>query len=169
MADQYELVTWQWLPRPRAEVYAFFADAHNLERITPPFLRFEVLTPGAITMRPGTLIDYRLRLRGIPIKWRTEITSWDPPHRFTDVQLRGPYTQWDHTHTFEDEDGGTVARDRVLYRLPGPDVLTRIVNAVMVEPDTRKIFAYRHAALEEAFDLRGHTRSGPVAITRLRL
>jgi ligand-binding SRPBCC domain-containing protein len=150
-------------------VFAFFADAHNLERITPPFLKFEVLTQGAIVMRPGALIDYRLRLRGVPLNWRTEITSWDPPRQFTDVQLRGPYRQWDHTHTFDDEDGGTMARDRVLYRLPGPDVFTRVVNAVMVAPDTRTIFTYRHAALEDAFDVRGRARSGPVSIARLRL
>ncbi len=169
MRDVYELATWQWLPRAREEVFSFFSDARNLERITPAFLKFKVLTGGPIVMRPGTLIDYRLSLHGIPLKWRTQITLWDPPRQFADVQLRGPYRQWDHTHTFEEQDGGTMVHDRILYRLPGPDLLTRAVNTLFVAPDTRKIFAHRHSALEAAMDLRGQTRSGPVTLVRARL
>src|SRR5690348_414160 len=105
-----------WLPRPRDAVFAFFADADNLETITPPWLRFEILTSKPITMRPGALIDYRLRIHGIPIRWQTEIAEWSPPHRFVDIQLRGPYTLWHHTHTFEEQDGGTLCRDLVRYR-----------------------------------------------------
>src|SRR5689334_6083195 len=126
MSDIYELATWQWRPRPRHEVFDFFADARNLERITPAFLNFHVLTPSPIDMRAGAVIDSRQRLRGLPLRWRSEITIWDPPRRFADAQRRGPYQQWDHTHTFEDEDGGTMVHDRVLYRLIGPDVVTRI-------------------------------------------
>lgn len=166
MADAYELTTWQWLPRPRADVFAFFSDARNLERITPPFLNFHVLTPSPISMGAGALIDYRLRLRGIPLRWQSEITLWEPPQRFADVQRRGPYRQWDHTHTFDEEDGGTMVRDRVLYRLLGPDVITRGINALLVAPDTRRIFGFRHAALEECLNLSGQTRSGPVTIAR---
>ena len=169
MRDVYELATSQWLPRLRDEVFSFFSDARNLEQITPAFLKFKVLTEGPIVMRPGALIDYRLSLHGIPLKWRTQITRWDPPRMFADVQLRGPYRQWDHTHTFEEQDGGTMVHDRILYRLPGPDLLTRAVNALFVEPDTRTIFAHRHAALEAAMDLRGQTRSGPVTVVRARL
>ena len=169
MSDAYELATWQWLPRPRPEVFAFFADARNLERITPAFLNFHVLSAGPIEMRAGARIDYRLRLRGVPLLWRSDITVWEPPHHFVDEQRRGPYRQWTHTHTFEDEAGGTMVRDHVLYRLPGPDLATRVVNAVLVAPDTRRIFAFRHTALEECLGLTGQTRSGPVTIVRRRL
>ena len=169
MRDLYELTTWQWLPRPRPEVFAFFSDARNLERITPAFLNFHVLASGTIEMRVGALIDYRLRLRGVPLRWQSEITVWDPPRRFADVQGRGPYRQWDHTHTFEEENGGTMVHDRVLYRLPGPDLLTRAVNALLVAPDTRRIFTFRHAALEACFGIPGQTRSGPVTLARHRL
>jgi len=102
-----------WLPRPLDEVFAFFSDASNLEVITPPWLSFSVVTPAPIEMRPGTLIDYRLRFRGFPLRWRSEITSWDPPHRFADAQVKGPYRQWIHEHTFVEKDGGTLAGDRV--------------------------------------------------------
>ena len=169
MSDLYELATWQWLPRPRPEVFAFFADARNLERITPAFLHFHVLTANPLDMRAGAVIDYRLRLRGLPLRWRSEITAWDPPHRFADVQRRGPYRQWDHTHTFEDADGGTMVRDRVLYRLLGPDFLTRIINGALVAPDTKRIFEFRHRALDECVKVAGQSRSGPVSLVRRRL
>jgi ligand-binding SRPBCC domain-containing protein len=120
-------------------------------------------------MRAGALIDYRLRLRGIPLRWQSEITLWDPPSRFADVQRRGPYRQWDHTHTFEEDAGGTMVRDQVTYALRGPDMLTRVANAMLVAPDTKRIFAFRHAALEECFGVVGQTRSGPVTVVRRRL
>lgn len=90
--NQYTLLTELWLPRPRAAVFPFFAEARNLETLTPPWRRFEVLTPPPIPMRPGTLIDYRMRVHCVPIRWRTKIAEWQPPHRFVDEQLRGPYT-----------------------------------------------------------------------------
>jgi ligand-binding SRPBCC domain-containing protein len=158
------LSTWQWLPRQREEVFRFFSDARNLQRITPAFLHFDVLTPGPLTMGAGALIDYRLKLRGIPLRWRTEITMWEPPVRFVDVQLRGPYAEWVHTHTFEEEDGGTLVRDAVRYRLWGPEFLTRIINKILVAPDTKRIFEFRHQALEEIFDARGRARSGEVVL-----
>lgn len=156
------MTTWQWLPRRRDEVFRFFSDAANLQRITPAFLHFHVLTPGPITMRPGTLIDYRLNLHGVPIRWRSEITVWEPPVRFADIQRRGPYAEWNHTHTFEEQDGGTLVRDVVRYRLRGPGFASRLVNKLLVAPDTRRIFEFRHSALEEIFGVRNQARSGEI-------
>lgn len=167
--DLYQLSTWQWLPRPQDEVFSFFADALNLERITPAFLRFRVLTRPPIAMARGTLIDYRLKLHGVPVSWRTEITAWDPPHRFCDVQMRGPYREWVHTHTFEPKDGGTMVHDVVQYRLRGPDAATRLIHQVLVGPDTRRIFEHRHTAMEDALGTHGQSRRGAVSIVRTRL
>ena len=136
-----------WLPRPRDQVFQFFADALNLETITPPWLKFEVLTPAPLVMRAGTLIDYRIRLRGLPVRWRTEILEWNPPHHFVDVQLRGPYTLWHHTHTFEEHDGGTLCIDDVRYR-PRGGVL---MNWVFVRRDVERIFKYRQDRLLAIF------------------
>jgi ligand-binding SRPBCC domain-containing protein len=156
------MTTWQWLPRPRDEVFSFFADARNLERITPAFLHFHVLTPGPIAMRPGALIDYRLTLRGIPLRWRTRITTWEPPLGFSDIQLRGPYAEWSHTHTFEEENGGTLIRDVVRYRLWGPRLVTRLIDRMLVAPDTKRIFEFRHRAIAEIFGVKGQARTGDV-------
>ena len=158
----YGLTTWQWLPRPREEIFRFFSDARNLQRITPEFLHFHVLTPEPIEMRRGALIDYRLKLRGVPLRWRSEITSWEPPRRFSDIQVRGPYAEWVHTHGFEEEDGGTLVTDVVCYRLRGPRFLTEIINRVLVAPDSIRIFEFRHRALEQIFDAKGLARSGEI-------
>ena len=168
MHDTFHLTTWLWLPAPLEQVFPFFADAANLERITPAFLRFRLTTATPVTMQAGALIRYRLRLRGIPLRWTSEITRWEPPHLFVDTQLRGPYARWVHTHTFEAQDGGTLVRDRVEYALPGPRVLTRAVNALLVAPDTRRIFEFRHQALIEAFSATGRARAGEVSVTRAR-
>jgi ligand-binding SRPBCC domain-containing protein len=109
----------QIIERPRDEVFEFFADAGNLERITPPELNFQILTPQPIDIKKGTLIDYQLKLRGIPIKWKTEITAWNPPFDFVDTALKSPYKQWIHLHRFTvGERGETVMEDVVRYRLP---------------------------------------------------
>ena len=133
----------QCLPRPPVEVFPFFAAAANLEAITPPFLRFRIVTPTPIPMRVGTLIQYRLRLHGVPISWLTSIQEWDPPHRFVDVQVRGPYALWHHTHEFEaDGTGATVMRDTVRYALPlGP--LGEVARRVLVARDLERIFDHR--------------------------
>jgi ligand-binding SRPBCC domain-containing protein len=139
-----------WIPRGRDEVFPFFADARNLSEITPPWVQFQVLTPAPIVIQPGALIDYRIRVHGLPIRWRTEITEWDPPHRFVDVQLRGPYTLWHHTHMFEEQDGGTLCTDKVNYRPRGG----AIINRLFVRKDVQKIFAYRRKRLLELFPAR---------------
>src|SRR5579871_1189275 len=108
-----------WVPHPREEVFAFFSRAENLEVLTPPWLHFSILSPGPISMRAGTRIRYRLRLHGIPLQWESEITAWDPPYRFVDEQMRGPYRRWIHEHQFLDRDGGTAVRDTVQYSVAG--------------------------------------------------
>lgn len=144
----FELTARAALARPRSEVFAFFGDAANLEALTPPWLGFEIRTPRPIAMGQGALIDYRISLRGIPVSWRTEITHWEPPHRFVDEQLRGPYRLWVHEHTFEEQpDGTTLAADRVRYAVLGG----RLVNRLLVERDLRKIFAFREAKMSELF------------------
>ncbi len=107
-----------WLPQPVAEIFPFFADAANLEVLTPPWLKFQILSPRPLKMHVGTLIDYRLRVRGLPMRWQSEIIAWEPPHRFVDEQRRGPYRLWRHEHEFVERDGGTVIRDKVEYAIP---------------------------------------------------
>jgi ligand-binding SRPBCC domain-containing protein len=133
----------QRLPRPPAEVFAFFGDARNLEAITPPLLRFRMLTPDPAVMARGTLLRYRLRVHGVPVRWLTEITEWEPPRRFVDEQREGPYALWRHTHTFEDDGaGGTLMRDDVRYELP-LGALGELAHRLLVRRDLARIFDYR--------------------------
>jgi ligand-binding SRPBCC domain-containing protein len=139
----------QILPGAPDDVFEFFADAHNLEAITPPWLGFRVVTPAPIRMAPGTLIEYRLRLHRVPVRWLTRIEVWEPGRRFVDVQLRGPYRLWHHTHAFEPHGEGTCVRDVVRYRLPlGP--LGRLVHAAVVRRDLERIFDFRREAVARA-------------------
>lgn len=125
------------------ELFPFFAEAENLEAITPPWLRFKILSPLPIEMREGALIRYRIRLHGIPISWTTKITAWEPPTRFVDEQQSGPFRSWIHEHTFEEKNGRTIARDHVMYEVPGG----ALINRLLVRPDLEKIFDYRQEVL----------------------
>ena len=143
----------QRITAPPEDVFPFFEDAYNLEAITPPFLGFQVVTPRPIGMRAGALIEYRLRLHGVPVRWRTRIERFDPPHVFVDAQLSGPYRLWHHTHVFEpDGRGGTMMRDRVRYALPlGP--LGGLAHMLFVRRDLRRIFDFRQRAVARALEL----------------
>ena len=136
------------IDQPIDEVFSFFSSAENLEKITPPWLHFNIVTPTPIEMKKGALIDYRLKLHGLPIKWRTEIEAWLPPHRFVDQQLRGPYKKWYHEHTFESVSDGTMVHDRVHYIVPGGP-LSSLVHALIVKRDVVNIFKYRQQRLAE--------------------
>ncbi len=143
----YRLHEEVWLPRTPEELFPFFADARNLGRLTPDWMDFEILTPDPIELRAGTLIDYRIRVHGLPLRWRTEIQEWNPPHHFVDTQLRGPYRLWHHTHRFEASKGGTLCIDDVsYYPLGGP-----LIHALFVKRDVKRIFEYRAAKMKELF------------------
>jgi ligand-binding SRPBCC domain-containing protein len=140
----------QFVPRPRDEVFAFFAEAQNLEMLTPAFLNFRILTPQPLDMRSGTLIDYRIRLGGIPMRWRTRIEMFDAPLRFVDVQLSGPYRYWHHLHEFQAAPGGTLVMDRVTYSLPF-GFLGALAHWLFVRHALKRIFDYRQQRLAEVF------------------
>jgi ligand-binding SRPBCC domain-containing protein len=140
----------QLIRRTRSEVFAFFADPANLERITPETLHFVIRSPQPIAMRAGATIDYQLSLFGLKFQWRTLIESFEPESGLVDVQAKGPYRSWRHSHTFSDAPGGTLVRDRVEYELPfGP--LGELARRLFVAPQLRRIFDFRRAAIETAF------------------
>lgn len=146
MGRVYVLEREQRVERPIESVFGFYGEARNLEAITPAWLGFEVTTP-AVVMRPGARIEYRLKVHGVPVRWRTRIDAWEPPRRFVDVQTHGPYALWHHTHEFEpDGAGATVIRDRVRYALPlGP--LGELAHLVLVRRDLERIFDHRREAV----------------------
>lgn len=153
-----------WLPAPPESVFPFFADARNLEAITPALLKFRVVSPSPIEMRVGAIIDYRLRLRGFPARWRTEITAWEPGRRFVDEQTRGPYRLWRHEHAFSAERDGTRCLDRVEYAHFPPRWLGGgVIHELLIRPDLVRIFGYRAEALMRRF---GGGEAGPIDIRR---
>ena len=153
VAGRFELREETFVNRPLGDVFEFFSRPENLELLTPPWLRFRIVTPLPIELRQGTTIDYRLRLRGLPLRWRSLIPVWEPPHRFVDEQLKGPYRTWVHEHRFTSEEGGTRVLDHVRYDL----LCGRIVQPIFVRRDLQRIFAYRTEALQRHF-----SREAPV-------
>ena len=145
----YLLEREQWLPKPIDEVFAFFSRPENLQQITPPWLDFRMVeTPKEL--KPGSLIRYRLRWHGVPVRWTTEITEWDPPHGFVDRELKGPYALWNHEHLFTEKDGGTTMRDRVAYALPLAWA-GRIAHWALVRRDVESIFDFREEMMARLF------------------
>lgn len=151
----YHLRTELWLPQSRAEIFQFFADPKNLERLTPHWLRFEIINEAPQLMRAGARLEYRLRIHGVPIKWQSEISVWNPPHRFVDRQTKGPYHFWEHEHSFSEHQGGTLVNDNVRYSVFGG----ALVNRFFVAPDLDRIFNYRHTALKAIFKSAGVERT----------
>src|SRR4051812_47039868 len=144
-AGMRRLLRSQVVPLPVVEAFAFFGDPLNLGAIPPPWLRFRLLSP-TVVLGDGALIDYRLRLHGVPVHWRTRIEAWEPGVRFVDRQLSGPFAHWEHLHTFTPVDGGTLIADRVDYRVPfGP--LGAVAHAALVGRDLDRIFDFRRASV----------------------
>lgn len=143
----WKLSTQIQLPQGPEQVFPFFADAANLEKLTPAYLHFETLTPLPMEMRKGSLIDYRLRLHGVPIRWQTEITEWDPPFRFVDTQIQGPYRWWVHEHRFLENDSGTLAVDEVLYAMR----FGWLLHPLFIKRELVNIFSHRAQVLHELF------------------
>lgn len=151
MKQNYVFESQLWLPAPPEEVFEFFSKAENLQRITPSWLNFEFLTPLPIEIKQGSLIDYRLKLFGIPIHWKTEIAAWEPPNRFVDSQIKGPYQTWIHTHRFESiKGGGTMMTDRVEY-MPKGSLLAPLLDRLFVRRNVEKIFEYRREEILRIF------------------
>lgn len=146
----YELEREQTVACPLDQVFAFFERPENLVEITPPAMRFEILTPLPIRMMSGAVIDYTVKVFGVRTRWTTLITDYDPPHRFSDVQLRGPYHLWHHSHRFESINGGTRLIDNVRYILPF-GLLGRLAHSLLVRPQLDTIFDYRHGIIEQRF------------------
>ncbi|MGZ4898874.1 MAG: SRPBCC family protein [Candidatus Angelobacter sp.] len=151
MADKtYTLAFAQQVPRQLPEVFAFFSCAENLEVLTPPWLNFKILEVTPQPLRQGTLINYSLRVHGIPLRWTSEIIEWEPPHRFVDLQLRGPYKLWRHEHRFEARDGGTLISDAITLALP-VGILGQLAYKIKVRSDVQEIFAFREKKIRTLF------------------
>lgn len=140
----------QFIPASLQKVFPFFAKPENLARITPPSLGFQILTPSPIQMKAGALIDYTVKVLGVRVRWTTLIADYDPPYRFTDVQLKGPYSFWHHTHIFNEVPGGVQMIDEVRYVVPF-GILGDVIEPFLVRPDIRKIFECRRKVIEESF------------------
>lgn len=150
MSKDYTLRSSLWLPQSIDEVFEFFNKAENLQKITPPWLDFEILAPLPIEMKKGALIDYQLKLYGIVLSWQTEISRWEPPYCFVDSQRKGPYRKWVHTHLFREVAGGTLVEDLVEYQVPG-GLLAPMIYGLFVKRNVRQIFLYRKAAILNTF------------------
>ena len=149
MSKIYNLNRSQWVPRPTTEIFDFFSQPRNLQLLTPPLLDFHI-TDAPAELQAGSLIRYKLRTHGVPARWLTEISEWNPPNRFVDIQLIGPYKSWHHQHTFVAERGGTTIHDAVDYVLPfGP--MGNLVHWALVKRDVEQIFDYRQRKIADLF------------------
>ena len=148
--DERVLVYKTSINKPLDEVFAFFSKAENLNKLTPSELQFEILTPSPIAMKKGSLIDYRIKLSGIPFKWKTEICEWNPPYKFADQQLKGPYAKWYHEHIFSEEDGKTIMIDKITYLSKGW-ILAPLLHFLFVDKRVKEIFTYREKVLNDLF------------------
>jgi ligand-binding SRPBCC domain-containing protein len=148
----FEIITKQYINKPLDVVFQFFSKPENLEMITPESLSFNILTPISIRMETGSLIDYTIRLFGIPIHWRTLISDYEPPFRFVDQQIKGPYTFWHHTHTFQAVEGGVEIIDKVKYSLP-LGWLGTLAHSIWVRKDLEKIFKHRKTVIQNYFEI----------------
>jgi ligand-binding SRPBCC domain-containing protein len=156
----YTLRRQQSIRKPPAELFRFFERPENLELITPSSVGFTILTPQPISLKPGTVLDYTIRLLGLPVRWTTLISSYDPPHSFTDVAIRGPYRFWHHTHRFEPTDRGTLMTDEVRYAMPvGP--IGRLVHTLWVRRKLKYIFDYRARKISELLENPNQKSSQP--------
>jgi ligand-binding SRPBCC domain-containing protein len=166
MGRLHQLTRTQLVGRPIPEVFAFFADPSNLEALTPPFLHFRILTPMPIEMRPGAQLDYQLSLFGVPVRWRTRITDWQPEKRFVDEQESGPYALWRHTHEFEARGSSTLIRDVVDYSEPLGPVGT-IAHLLFVRRTLDRIFDFRLEAIVRLLEgTKGSPEAGPTLTVR---
>ena|SRR5436305_440369 len=146
----YTLAFTQQVARPLAEVFEFFSLAENLQVLTPPWLNFKILEVTPQPVQKGTLINYSLRVHGIPLRWTSEIVEWDPPHRFVDLQLRGPYKLWRHEHRFEPNDGGTLIADKISLALP-LGLLGQMAYKIKLQSDVQEIFSFRKEKIRALF------------------
>lgn len=155
----YTLKRRQVIARPLQEVFSFFAQPENLAKITPDTVGFHMLTPLPIVMQSGIVLDYTIRVLGIPVRWTTLITAYDPPHRFCDVAIRGPYSFWHHTHTFEETDEGTLMTDEVRYALPF-GIAGRIVHRLWVKRQLDHIFDFRARVIRQMLEADDEATTG---------
>ncbi len=149
-ADKGVVTSDQWVPHDQERVFKFFSDAYNLERLTPPFLNFKVLSMNTPKMEEGAEIHYKLKVHGVPVRWTSRITDWNEPSSFSDIQISGPYRYWCHRHLFEPEDGGTWMRDRVDYK-PPLGFVGRMIIGRFVANDVERIFQYRQQVIDSIF------------------
>ena len=143
----HEINTEQWVPQTIKQTFSFFKEAKNLERLTPKFLNFKILNQSTQEIEDGTILTYRLSIHGIPFKWKSKITDWNPASKFSDIQLKGPYNYWYHTHSFEERNGGTIIKDRVLYKVPFGFIGDLVVGN-FIKKDLETIFSYRTKTID---------------------
>ena len=150
MNKEYLLEKHQFIEKPKIEVFDFFKTPENLEKITPKNLNFNIYTPSPILMKEGAVIEYQIKLLGIPIYWRTLINKYNPPNNFRDIQLNGPYDTWEHTHMFEDCKNGTMMIDKIKYSIPFK-IIGRMAHSIWVKRELQRIFDYRYEIIENIF------------------